>query len=140
MTHTMMDSPFPAWHTEARGLSWLAHEVEDHLIPWSRSGFRHRKLLQVTSFVMAAVVTVLWTMAASGQVRGNIVIAWWLAWSVMEVCVRLACKPYVKEGVWWGRHYRHAGTMDMICYVGFKNLLIGASLFIGLKSFGMLSV
>jgi hypothetical protein len=28
--------------------------------------------------------------------------------------------------------------MDMICYVGFKNLLIGAALFITLKSLGLL--
>lgn len=139
MTHSV-DSRFPAWHTEACGLAWLAHEIEDHLLPWSRSGFRHRKLLQLASLLLAVVVSVLWGMAANGQVRGNIVIAWWLVWSVMEIGVRLACKPYVKEGVWWGRHYRPAGMMDMICYVGFKNLLIGASLFVGLKSLGMLSV
>jgi hypothetical protein len=30
--------------------------------------------------------------------------------------------------------------MDMLCYVGFKNLLIGAALFIGLKSTGLLVV
>jgi hypothetical protein len=30
--------------------------------------------------------------------------------------------------------------MDMICYVSFKNLLIGAVLFIGLKSIGALQV
>ncbi len=131
---------FPVWQREARGLSWLAHEVEDHLLPWSRSGFRHGQLLQLLSLVLALAVTVLWAMAANGQVRGHIVIAWWLVWSLMEVVVRLACKPYVKEGVWWGRHYRRAGAMDMICYVGFKNLLIGATLFIGLKSSGMLSV
>ena len=30
--------------------------------------------------------------------------------------------------------------MDMLCYVGFKNLLIGASLFLGLKAMGLLQV
>jgi len=30
--------------------------------------------------------------------------------------------------------------MDMICYVGFKNLLIGAALFIVLKSMGLVQV
>ncbi|MGE5471636.1 MAG: transcription regulator [Bacteroidota bacterium] len=130
----------PAWCAEARGFSWLAHEIEHHLLPWSRAGFRHRKLLQVASLAMAAVVTVVWGLAANGQVRGNLVIAWWLAWSVMEIGVRLAAKPYVKEGPWWGRHYRGAGMMDMICYVSFKNLLIGAVLFLALKSLGLLSV
>ena len=30
--------------------------------------------------------------------------------------------------------------MDMLCYVSFKNLLIGAALFIGLKTAGILQV
>ncbi|MGE5493281.1 MAG: transcription regulator, partial [Actinomycetota bacterium] len=114
--------------------------VEDHLIPWSRAGLRRGKALQIASIMLAALVTGAWGLAANGQIRGGPVIAWWLAWSVMEVLVRLTGKPYVKEGVWWGRNYRRAGVMDMICYVGFKNLLVGATLFISLKSLGMLSV
>jgi NosR/NirI family transcriptional regulator, nitrous oxide reductase regulator len=31
-------------------------------------------------------------------------------------------------------------VMDMLCYVGFKNLLIGASLFLALKALGRLWV
>ncbi|MBP8134336.1 MAG: transcription regulator, partial [Zoogloea sp.] len=61
-------------------------------------------------------------------------------WSVFEVLVRLDAKPYVKEGPWWGRLYRRASTRDMLCYVSFKNLLIGAVLFIGLKMAGLLQV
>jgi len=30
--------------------------------------------------------------------------------------------------------------MDMTCYVGFKNLLIGATLFLTLKSMGLLVI
>jgi hypothetical protein len=30
--------------------------------------------------------------------------------------------------------------MDMICYVSFKNLLIGAALFIGLRTLGIVQV
>ena len=41
---------------------------------------------------------------------------------------------------WWGRRYRVASVMDMVCYVGFKNLLIGAALFLMLKSLGWLTV
>lgn len=134
------DLSLPAWGAESRGIAWLAHEVEDHLIPWSRAGLRRGKALQIASIMLAVLVTGVWGLAANGQMRGGLVIAWWLAWSVMEVLVRLAGKPYVKEGVWWGRNYRRAGVMDMICYVGFKNLLVGATLFISLKSLGMLSV
>lgn len=36
---------------------------------------------------------------------------------------------YVKDGPWWRKTYRHANVMDMISYVSFKNLLIGAALF-----------
>lgn len=146
MSHANFDTPpagagrLPAWCGEARGLAWLAHEIEDHLSPWSRSGFQHARLLQAASLAMAVAVTGVWLLAANGQVRGNIVIAWWLAWSVIEIGVRLSGKPYVKEGPWWGRRYRPAGRMDMICYVTFKNLLIGAALFIALKSLGLLSV
>ncbi len=57
------------------------------------------------------------------------VIGWWLGWSVFEVLIRLQGKRYVKDGVWWGKVYRRANVMDMLSYVGFKNLLIGAALF-----------
>ena len=130
----------PAWCHQARGFAWVLHEIGDHLLPWSRSGFRQGKLLQVASLGMAAAVTIIWLLAANGQVRGNVVIVWWLAWSLMEIGVRLGGKPYVKEGPWWGRHYRPAGIMDMICYVSFKNLLIGAVLFLVLKALGLLNV
>lgn len=130
----------PVWSTESRGLARLAHELEDHLLPWSRAGLRHGKLLQIVSIALAVLVTVVWFLAANGQLRGGLVVAWWLVWSVMEIFVRLGGKPYVKEGPWWGRNFRRAGVMDMICYVGFKNLLIGATLFITLKSLGLLRV
>lgn len=136
----LQNKQLPAWCNEAKGFAWLAREIEDHLLPWSRSGFRHARLLQGASLLLALAVTLVWGLAANGQVRGNIVIVWWLAWSLMEVCVRVRTKPYVKEGPWWGRVYRRAGVMDMICYVGFKNLLIGATLFVGLKSLGLLNV
>ncbi|MCK6410297.1 MAG: transcription regulator, partial [Thauera sp.] len=61
-------------------------------------------------------------------------------WSVFEVAVRLGSKPYVKDGPWWGNRYRRANLMDMLCYVGFKNLLIGAALFLVLKSLGLVQV
>jgi hypothetical protein len=118
---------------------WIAHEVWDHLWPWSARGFRRARILQALSLGAAVAVTVVWGLAATGRVEGGVVIGWWAGWSVFEILVRLQSKPYIKEGPWWGRSYRSAGLMDMACYVLFKNLLIGAALFLGLKSLGLLS-
>jgi NosR/NirI family nitrous oxide reductase transcriptional regulator len=54
------------------------------------------------------------------------------------VLVRLSGRRYVKDGVWWRGNYRTASVMDMMSYVGFKNLLIGAALFLTLKALGWL--
>ena len=67
------------------------------------------------------------------------IVAWWFGWSVYEVLIRMHGRRYVKEGPWWGHRYREAGWMDMLSYVGFKNLLIGAALFLALKSVGLLA-
>ena len=53
--------------------------------------------------------------------------------------IRLSGKRYVKDGPWWRGRYRRATVMDMLSYVGFKNLLIGAVLFLALKAMGMLA-
>ncbi|OIQ69085.1 hypothetical protein GALL_493150 [mine drainage metagenome] len=52
----------------------------------------------------------------------------------------MVSKPYIKQGPWWERNYRPASVMDMLCYVSFKNLLIGATLFLGLKALGWLQM
>ncbi|AUL99721.1 transcription regulator [Zoogloeaceae bacteirum Par-f-2] len=125
----------------ARGpLGRVAAEVWDHLWPWSRDGFSRQKAIQTAGLALAAGATVMWILAAMGRLDAGAIIGWWVSWSVFEVLVRLGSKPYVKEGPWWGRCYRKATAMDMVCYVGFKNLLIGACLFIALKSAGMLVV
>jgi hypothetical protein len=122
----------------------FAGEVWDHLWPWSGNGFRgqpaSRRALQAAGIGLALAASVVWVLAAMGHLDSGVVIGWWVGWSVFEVVVRLGAKPYVKEGPWWGRCYRRASLMDMLCYVGFKNLLIGAALFIGLKSAGLLVV
>ena len=89
---------------------------------------------------MAIAATTVWGLAANGQLGAGAVIGWWLGWSVYEIIIRLQCKPYIKDGPWWGHHYRSAGRMDMICYVMFKNLLIGAVLFITLRNFDLLQM
>lgn len=121
-------------------LAWLAAEVWDHLWPWSPHDYRNSRALQAAGIALALAATLAWVLAAMGQLRAGALIGWWFGWSVFEVLVRLRSKPYVKEGTWWGRRYRRATRMDMICYVGFKNLLIGAVLFLTLKSFGLLSL
>jgi hypothetical protein len=73
-----------------------------------------------------------------GQLRAGAIIGWWFGWSLLEVMIRLANKRYVKEGPWWGRRYRRATLMDMVCYVGFKNLLLGAALYLALRALGRL--
>ena len=52
--------------------------------------------------------------------------------------VRKECKPWVKEGPWWGNARRPASTVDLVAYVATKNLLIGAGLFLMLSMFGLL--
>lgn len=121
-------------------LSRIAHEAWDHLWPWSARGFRRAPILEALSLGVAVAATVVWGLAASGQVAGGVVIGWWTGWSAFEIMVRMQSKPYIKEGPWWGRNYRSASLMDMGCYVLFKNLLIGAALFLGLKSLGLLSL
>ena len=118
----------------------LFAEIWDHLWPWSRNGFQRQRVVQAAGLALAAAASVAWILAAMGNLTPGAIIGWWFGWSVFEVIVRLGAKPYVKDGPWWAGRYRKAGVMDMICYVGFKNLLIGASLFIALKTVGALSV
>lgn len=121
-------------------LARLAAETWDHLWPWSHHGFARARALQAAGLAAAAGATLMWLFAAAGRLEAGAVVGWWLTWSVFEVVVRLTSKPYVKEGPWWGRQYRRATLMDMLCYVGFKNLLIGAVLFLALKATGALAV
>ena len=71
-----------------------------------------------------------------GRMSSGAIVAWWFGWSVYEVPIRMHGRRYVKEGRW--AVFREAGWMDMLSYVGFKNLLIGAALFLALKSVGLL--
>ena len=57
---------------------------------------------------------------------------------MFELRIRASSKRYVKDGAWWGRRYRVAKPLDLLSYVCFKNLLIGAILFLAIKSMGRL--
>lgn len=142
MVNPMMpsDPVEPPYAGHDRIVARLVAEAWDHLWPWSRHGFQEHRAIQGAGIALALAATVVWILAGLGQLRAGVLIGWWFGWSVFEVLVRLGSKPYVKEGPWWGRRYRRAGRMDMICYVGFKNLLIGAALFIALKSLGLLNL
>ncbi|BAL24719.1 transcription regulator [Azoarcus sp. KH32C] len=137
---TMPTDPIePPYAATSSAMHWVAAEVWDHLWPWSHHGFQRQRAVQAASMALGLAASVVWVLAAMGQMEAGALIGWWFGWSAFEVVVRLGSKPYVKDGPWWGRRYRVANTMDMICYVGFKNLLIGATLFIGLKSLGLLT-
>lgn len=134
------DPVTPPYAAPSGVLPWLWHEAWDHLWPWSRSGFKAQRSLQAAGVALASGATLVWVLAAAGRIEAVVVMAWWFTWSLFEVVVRLGSKRYVKDGPWWQRHYRVASIMDMLCYVGFKNLLIGAGLFLLLKSLGILSL
>jgi hypothetical protein len=118
----------------------LCAEAWDHLWPWRHGVGASHAALRALGIALALAATVAWVLGALGELRAGALIAWWFGWSVFEVLIRLRAKRYVKDGPWWGRRYRVANVMDMLCYVGFKNLLIGAALFLGLKAVGALVV
>ena len=122
----------------ATGARWLAAELWDHLWPWAGRGQPARKAIQGAGFALAIAATVAWVLAAMGRLEAGAIIGWWFGWSVYEVLIRLSGRRYVKDGVWWRGNYRAASVMDMMSYVGFKNLLIGAALFLALKTLGLL--
>ena len=128
----------PAHKNGARGLQWLWLEVRDHVWPWSADGWRSQRALQIAGISLAIAASVAWVMTALGSLSSGAIIGWWFGWSVYEVLIRLSGKRYVKDGLWWHDQYRVAGVVDMVSYVGFKNLMIGAALFLVFKSMGWL--
>ncbi|MHB0982052.1 MAG: 4Fe-4S binding protein [Thiobacillus sp.] len=116
----------------------IGQEFFDHAFPWSRKVLQQPILLQATTFALVVLVTWVWVLGAAGRIGPSIVLGWWLAWSVYELVVRMRCKPYVKDGPWWGRNLRPASWADMASYVAFKNLLIAIVLFLLMKGTGVL--
>ncbi len=116
----------------------IGQEFFDHLFPWSRKVLQQPILLQATTFALVVLVTWVWVLGGAGRIGPGIVLGWWFAWSVYEMVVRMRCKPYVKDGPWWGRNLRPASWADMASYVAFKNLLIAIVLFLLMKGAGVL--
>ncbi|WP_211947913.1 4Fe-4S binding protein [Cupriavidus yeoncheonensis] len=135
----MATDPVTPPYAGTRGWRWMAAELRDHLWPWSAEGWHSTRALQVAGLAIALAASVAWMLAAAGRLSSGAVIGWWFGWSVYEVLIRLKGRAYVKEGPWWRAGFRKASVMDMLCYVGFKNLLTGAVLFLVLKGAGALS-
>lgn len=132
------DPVTPAWKDGRTGVRrWLAEAV-DHLWPWSYRMSPHTgasRWLQPAGLLLGLGVTAAWVLAVLGQLGIYAIVAVWFGWSLYEVVLRLLGKRYIKEGPWWGLSFRRATVMDMLCYVGFKNLLLGAVLFFVLHAF-----
>jgi len=128
----------PATTTRLSLPAFIGQEFFDHTFPWSRKVLEQPRLLQATSLALMVLVTWVWVLGAAGSIGPGIVLGWWLAWSVYELVVRMRCKPYVKDGPWWGRNLVPASWADMASYVAFKNLLIAVVLFMIMKGAGVL--
>ena len=124
----------------ATGWRAIAAELIDHFWPWSAEGWASQRALQIAGLSLALAASVSWVLAAAGRLSASAIIGWWIGWSVYEVLIRLSGRRYVKDGPWWQANYRYASLMDMLSYVGFKNLLVGTALFILLKSLGLMQV
>ncbi|MDP2367319.1 4Fe-4S binding protein [Rhodoferax sp.] len=134
------DPVMPPHKLNVSRLMWIWLEIRDHLWPWSTEGWHSQRALQVAGFSLALAASSAWFLAATGRLSSGAVIGWWFGWSVYEVLIRLSGRRYVKDGPWWQDNYRHASVMDMLSYVSFKNLLIGAALFLTLKTLGLMLV
>ena len=140
--------PDPRWPTERAqppvgqlsGARRLLGETIDHLWPFSRAGWNVSHAVVALGVAAALGASLVWLLAARGSASPLLVIGVWFGWSVFEVLVRWHGKRYVKDGPWWNKVYRHANVMDMLSYVSFKNLLIGAALFWLLARSGMMVV
>ncbi len=134
---SMLSAPvLPAHLMQHRGWRYLWAELIEHCWPWrSATSWRWWHSL---GLLLAAFSSASWLFAIHGSISSSAVIAWWLVWSAYEVVLRKHFKPWVKEGVWWGQRWRVAGWFDLVCYVSFKNLIIGAILFLGLQAGGYL--
>ena len=119
-------------------LAFIWNETIDHLFPWSSKVLSQPILLKASGLALAVLMTWVWLLGIAGKLGPGIILGWWLAWSVYELVVRMRCKPFVKEGPWWGRDIRPASWADMASYVAFKNLLIAVVLFMIMKGAGVL--
>ena len=112
----------------------LALEVGEHLSPWSAASWQSHRMLSLFAMAAAIAAVAAWVLLGMGRISTSAIILSWFGWSVVEVWLRMTGKRYVKDGVWWSSRYRRANLMDMLAYVAFKNLLVGAALLLILRA------
>ena len=134
------DEPAASTEPPVSTAAWLYRETIDHLFPWSSKVQRRNVFVKALLAGITMLMIWVWLLGAAGKMGTGLILGWWLAWSIYEIIERMQCKPYVKEGPWWGRNLRQASWPDMMAYVGMKNLLIGAALFLLMKAVGVLAI
>jgi len=134
------DPVTPSYVEKGNLLASLLAEAIEHLWPWQRGRFsvgRSALALLAGGAVLALFALML---GSSGHLATGIAIGAWAGWCLFEIIERKGSKPYVKDGPWWQRHYRVATNMDLVSYVGFKNLVLGALLFLALQASGIFTL
>jgi NosR/NirI family nitrous oxide reductase transcriptional regulator len=105
--------------------------VREHVFPWGRKFSQRTRVTQAASIAFALTVTMVWVLGLLGRIEPLTVGLWWAAWSVFELAVRVACKPWFGQG----RNRRPARRGEVAFYVFTKNALIGAVLFLAISFF-----
>ena len=125
------DRVTPAWAADPSIVRRMIAEARHHLWPIAPgcSWTAH-----ATAAVAAGSALAVLVLAMTGHVPPLSVVGAALLLSAWEARARMASLRFVKEGPWWRHHYRMATPMDMLSYVGFKSLLIGATVLMILKA------
>jgi NosR/NirI family nitrous oxide reductase transcriptional regulator len=130
------DRVVPTWRDSSWPRRFLA-EVHHHF--WPVAPGRSWRAHATAATAAAAALSVL-LLAIEGRLPPISVIGAALVLSLWEARERMASLGFVKDGPWWRQDYRVATPVDMLSYVGFKNLLIGATSLMMLKALGLLTL
>jgi NosR/NirI family nitrous oxide reductase transcriptional regulator len=122
------DATGPGLGGESFDVAW--DEARDHLFPWGRRFAQRKRGVQALSIAFAFTVTLAWILGLLGRVRPEVVLGWWVAWSVFELVVRVKCQPWFRNGHALHRLNRPATARQIVAYVITKNILVGALLFL----------
>ena len=132
------DPMMPSWQTHPSLLRRMGAELLHHLWPIAPTAAGHQWQPHAAAAAALGAAAVVLALAIGGLLPPVSVLGAALVLSLWEARARMTSLPFVKDGPWWRHHYRVATPMDMLSYVGFKNLLIGAALFLALKASGLL--
>jgi NosR/NirI family transcriptional regulator, nitrous oxide reductase regulator len=124
-------APWAGWSRSRQILAELRH----HFWPVAPAQPWHAHA--VAALVAGGALAVL-LLAVDGVVPPISVIAAAFLLSLWEARERMRSLAFVKDGPWWRHHFRVATPVDMLSYVGFKSLLVGATTLMVLKALGFL--